>query len=396
MKLVGFSIAAAAEIDRFACETYRHNFPDVPLFEGDVAHFLRRGEPAWERDRLRFNGLGAPRSRVDLVFGGPPCQGYSQIGTRILNDPRNRLYSEYVRVLNELRPRVFIMENVPNMLLLARGRFKREVLAAFAAAGYENCAVAIVAATDYGVPQLRQRAIFFGVRDNSDLGCDAADWMELVLAGERADTVTVREALADLPREVAQGNVHSGYDSLPYPSSRRSSLFLDDMRLDRNGPHYSSAYKTAQAGSPRRLWNHHTKEIQERRRNLIAMLAPGAKADSLPVEVWNGTRPEKWRRLHPDRPAYTLMAQMHRDLSEWIHPDHDRWITVREAARIQSFHDGFVFRSSEWQMLKQIGNAVPPLLGRAIGRIAWQALEKLDGQEVEFAPDALAQPRLAV
>ena len=71
---------------------------------------------------------------------------------------------------------------------------------------------------------------------------------------------------------------------------------------------------------------------------------------------------EKWRRLHPDLPSYTILAQMHRDMSEWVHPRLNRWITVREAARLQSFHDGFIFKSSEWQQLKQIGNAVPPLL----------------------------------
>lgn len=95
----------------------------------------------------------------------------------------------------------------------------------------------------------------------------------------------------------------------------------------------------------------------------------------------SGARPEKWRRLHPDQPAYTILAQMHRDLSEWVHPKFERWITVREAARLQSFHDGFEFQTSEWQMLKQIGNAVPPLLGRALAA-AEKALLRLDGTQV--------------
>jgi DNA (cytosine-5)-methyltransferase 1 len=129
-----------------------------------------------------------------------------------------------------------------------------------------------------------------------------------------------------------------------------------------------------------RLYNHHTKEIQKRRKDLIALLKQGAKADSLPEKVWNGARPEKWRRLHSGKPAYTILAQMHRDLSEWVHPDHERWITVREAARLQSFHDGFIFKSSEWQMLKQIGNAVPPLLARALASAAEGVLERLDAQ----------------
>jgi DNA (cytosine-5)-methyltransferase 1 len=128
------------------------------------------------------------------------------------------------------------------------------------------------------------------------------------------------------------------------------------------------------------LHNHHTKEIQEKRKALIAQLAPGAKADSLPKSVWDGARPEKWRRLHPDLPSYTILAQMHRDLSEWVHPRLERWITVREAARLQSFHDGFVFRSSEWQMLKQIGNAVPPLLAYAAACLVSDILAATEGR----------------
>ena len=130
------------------------------------------------------------------------------------------------------------------------------------------------------------------------------------------------------------------------------------------------------------LHNQHTKEIQARRKHLISFLKPGQKADSLPKEIWDGKRPEKWRRLHPDLPSYTILAQMHRDLSEWVHPHLSRWITVREAARLQSFHDGFVFVGSEWQQLKQIGNAVPPLLAHALGAMAAHVLERLrDGQQ---------------
>src|SRR3546814_6874245 len=96
----------------------------------------------------------------------------------------------------------------------------------------------------------------------------------------------------------------------------------------------------------------------------------GARGDSLQAELWSGTRGHKWRRHDPDEPSYTILAQMHRDLSEWIHPTHDRSITVREAARLQSFHDGFVFHGSEWQQLKQVSNAVPPLMARAVARTA--------------------------
>jgi DNA (cytosine-5)-methyltransferase 1 len=381
VRLGGFEVTAAVEWDRFAVQTYQHNFPEVPLFSGDVHDFLNPGSGQWTAEAGRFSRVR--QGNVDMLFGGPPCQGYSQIGTRLLDDPRNELYMQYVRILQALRPRVFLMENVPNMLLLAKGRFKREVLDAIASAGYHNSGVAVVAASDFGVPQLRKRAIFFGVRDDLDLQADAECFLHAALAGERQPLQTVSKAIGDLPETTA---IH--YEDLSYPPCDSPSQVLDELRLDRDGRWYTKEYKQRTARGRIRLLNHHTKEIQDRRKALIALLAPGAKADSLPKMVWNGARPEKWRRLHPDQPAYTILAQMHRDLSEWVHPQFERWITVREAARLQSFHDGFEFKTSEWQMLKQIGNAVPPLLGRALAAAAEQALLQLDGKQAPAFPHA--------
>ncbi|MFJ1537537.1 DNA cytosine methyltransferase [Micromonospora chalcea] len=372
VRLAGFEVKAAVELDRYAAQTYRANFPEVPLFEGDVHHFMNPESEEWVTESERFPAFEP--EEVDLLFGGPPCQGYSQIGTRILDDPRNELYLQYIRVLTALRPKVFVMENVPNMLLLAKGRFKREVLKAFADAGYSNSDVEVVAASDYGVPQLRRRAMFVGVRDGQSLGMPVKDFIVNALKEEQQPVQTVWDALGDLPKKTA---VH--YESLPYPATRLRNDILNEMRIDRDGRWYTAESKAkASGGEKARLHNHHTKEIQERRQKLIAHLKPGDKGDTLPKEIWNGLRPEKWRRLPLDRPAYTILAQMHRDLSEWVHPRHERWITVREAARLQSFHDGFVFHTSEWQMLKQIGNAVPPLLARAVASVAGKILSELD------------------
>lgn len=390
IRLAGFDVTAAVEWDRFAAVTYRHNFPDVPLFEGDVTHFRRAKAAEWAAEKDRFEHLDD--QEIDLVFGGPPCQGYSQIGPRDIDDERNVLYGQFVRVLRDLRPRVFLMENVPNMLLLRNGLFKKRALEALRRAGYRNADVRVLRATDFGVPQLRKRAVFFGVRDDLGFPFDAGEFLEAVAEAQRVPEVTVWNALSDLPATV------SGDDSpLPYPRRRKSiTPFQADMRLDFDGSHYSSEYKRGMAPDGK-LHNHHTKEIQARRAHLISMLVPGAKGDSLPKEIWDGARPEKWRRLHPDKPAYTILAQMHRDLSEWVHPREARWITVREAARLQSFHDGFVFKSSEWQQLKQIGNAVPPLLGRGMGAVANAALAYLDQRDnelLEAVPASDTAPRL--
>src|SRR5690606_21017607 len=124
---------------------------------------------------------------------------------------------------------------------------------------------------------------------------------------------------------------------MPYPVPDRVSSYMKAMRLDFSSHPYTKAAKKLRGigkGNVE-LHNHHTKEMGAKRANLISYLKPGEKADSLPKEIWNGARPEKWRRLHPDLPSYTILAQMHRDLSEWVHPSLERWITVREAARLQ-------------------------------------------------------------
>jgi len=371
MEAAGLRVKAAVELDRFACETYRYNFPKTQLFEGDVHDFLSPGTD--HRQAYMLDG-------TDIVFGGPPCQGYSQIGTRRLDDERNELYLQYARVVNELKPRVFLMENVPNLALMNKGHFKHIILKHFASLGYGNTVMLRVSADDFGVPQTRQRVIFIGTRNDLGFEFDLASFATSVLDELKVVCpVTVSEAIGDLPDEV----VASG-ETMAYGKARSPSWFQKDMRLDYDGAHYSKSAKRQRGlGSERvKLFNHHTKEIQERRANLIAMLQPGMKADSLPKHIWNGKRPEKWRRLHPDLPSYTILAQMHRDLSEWVHPKLDRWITVREAARLQSFHDGFIFRGSEWQQLKQIGNAVPPLLGYALGILAQKILIALDSQAI--------------
>jgi DNA (cytosine-5)-methyltransferase 1 len=357
-RLAGWEVLSAVETDPQACRTHAANFPEVRLHRGDIEGFLTDEGSA---------GL-LEREKIDVVYGGPPCQGFSQIGPRDLTDRRNLLYLEFVRVCRTLKSRAFVMENVPNMVAMKNGHFKAIILAAFASAGYRRTAIIHARASDYGVPQDRRRVFIFGIRDDLEFDGDfETEAAELMDRQKAAGSVTVREALSDLPAEVSADD-----GPIPYPQQRfRQGLshYQKLMRLDCDHPLLSSDCKRSRLERDQ-LFNHHTKGIEHRRKAILAAIKPGARGDSLPKELWNGTRGHKWRRLDPDKPSYTILAQMHRDLSEWIHPTHDRWITVREAARLQSFHDGFVFQGSEWQQLKQVGNAVPPLMGLAVAKAA--------------------------
>lgn len=374
--LAGFEVLGAAEHDKYACESYRNNFPGVPLFEGDVADLFVG------KDKDAHTSMYTREGRVDLVFGGPPCQGFSQIGPRDPADPRNEMYLELCRVAAVLRPKFILMENVPNMLLMKGGMFKGRIFKALQETGYDNIGLSILDASLYGVPQKRKRVFIIAARSR-----EIAYPLQLALdqAAESlvCPLVSVDGAIGDLPATVASG---TGV-VLDYPSAKSVTAFQREMRVDFDGKLYSKAHKilhARHAGGGIELHNHHTKEIQAERLRLIKLLQPGKKADSLPKDVWDNARPEKWRRFDGTVPAHTLMAQMHRDLSEWIHPRLHRWITVREALRLQSFHDGFVLKSSEWQMLKQVGNAVPPLLGRIPAMALRLALAMKEGAEPPF------------
>lgn len=359
VRLAGWRVVCAVEADAQACLTHAANFGDVALFRGDIARFLLDPQPGVPS----VDELDA--QEIDVVYGGPPCQGFSQIGPRDLNDPRNRLYEEFVRVVRQLRPRAFVMENVPNMVAMRNGHFKTKILDAFRSAGYSRTAIIPALASDFGVPQHRRRILVFGLRDGLPFTEDLASTAQSLLDQQKVvRAVSVREALSDLPEAVSEDD-----GPLPYPKKRggRYSDYQKLMRLDWDHPLLPSARK--RAGLPAdALHNHHTKGIGARRKTIIMAIRPGARGDSLPPGLWSGTRGHKWRRLDPDKPSYTILAQMHRDLSEWVHPTYDRWITVREAARLQSFHDGFIFHGSEWQQLKQVGNAVPPLMALAVAR----------------------------
>jgi DNA (cytosine-5)-methyltransferase 1 len=345
IKAARFRVLVAVESDADAVRTLGANASETPVFEGDIRYFLGRHAAS----QRRKYGL----DDVDLVFGGPPCQGHSSAGQRNPEDARNALWRQFARVVAELQPRALIFENVPGLLQTAAGRLAEEILDNFRALGYENAHILQLDAADFGVPQIRKRIFVTATRNDVPLASPLADIMRDSLHRAHRPRVSVSEAIGDLPGQVWP----SGHGMVPYPASA------------------ASAYaRAARRGSPG-LTHHHTKDVRDsRRREIIAALAPGADGSSLPSELFTGSRGMKWRRLHPHRCSPTVLANAGRDLSSWIHPVFNRFITVREAARLQGFPDSFVFPVSESAALAQIGNAVPPALAQVVASAIAKAL----------------------
>lgn len=174
----GFKVLCAVEIVEVAAETHRHNFPQTKVFCGDIGEF----EP------IEHVAIGD----VDVVIGGPPCQGFSVAGKRDPNDPRNRLFEQFVRVVGETQPDYFVMENVPGILTMSQGKVKEAILEAFAEVGYPNVSIAILEAANYGVAQIRSRAIFIGNRHGLPNPFPAP-----LLSPE--NYVAIEQAIGDLP-----------------------------------------------------------------------------------------------------------------------------------------------------------------------------------------------------
>jgi DNA (cytosine-5)-methyltransferase 1 len=346
----GFDVRVAVESDPAACQTLAANASGNLIFASDIRYFM--GQHA-DVHRRRYC-LGD----VDLVVGGPPCQGHSAAGQRDARDPRNGLWRQFARVVGELRPKAIMLENVPGLLQTDQGRLTAEILATFRSAGYCNAYIHRLDAVDFGIPQTRKRIFILATRDDVPLSAPLAALFRDGLRRAHRPRVSVTEAIGDLPGEAWD----SGHEPMQYPQPAMSG-YAREMRR-----------------GVQMLTHHHTKAIcADRRRAIIAALAQGEDGSSLPPELFSGSRGTKWRRLHPHRPSPTILSNASRDLSSWIHPVHPRFLTVREAARLQGFPDLFQFPCSESAALRQIGNAVPPALAQAVARVLAQALRAGEG-----------------
>lgn len=277
-------------------------------------------------------------SSVDLIIGGPPCQGFSIAGKRVVDDERNALYKSFVRFVDVFRPKAFVMENVPNILSMANGKIKDAIIEEFSELGYKvECKILLAA--DYGVPQNRRRAFFVGLLNGKSFKFPEKSIDQPVTAGE---------ALSDLGKD-------SMVDGTSYSIQAQSS-YQKLMRIGSEG-----------------VYNHQITQHNQKTIDTIALVPDGGNYKNLPIEL-QGTRKVNiaWTRLNSRRPSFTIDTGH----NHHFHYEFNRVPTVRESARLQSFPDTFIFKGGKGSQLKQVGNAVPPLLAKAIAQVLIHQLVK--------------------
>ena len=331
----GFKVEGAVEINRYAAETYRANFPDVDLIEDDLCNVSAK---ALER-KLSDNGQS-----LAVLVGGLPCQGFSESNrkTRNSTNPNNQLYKEFLKWLRDLSPRWFVIENVAGITTLESGAFLKRMVHAFRVAGYKTVCE-VLNAKDFGIPQIRRRAFLVGNR----IGVDFK--MPKITVDESVQ-LTVRDAIADLPilRNASERDLRDYRIEF-----KSSSAFAQSMRSEK------SESVTGNAVS------RNTERVLARYKHI----RPGGNWRSIPENMMdNYTEIERchtgiYHRLSWKEPS-KVIGNFRKNML--IHPSQQRGLSVREAARLQSFSDSHVFLGPLNDRQQQVGDAVPPLLAKAV------------------------------
>jgi DNA (cytosine-5)-methyltransferase 1 len=362
----GFDVVAAVEIDPIHAAVHKVNFPRCSVICRDV-----RGLTG---DEIRKEaGLG--QQIVDAVIGGPPCQGFSLMGQRVLGDPRNALVFHFLRLVGELKPRVFVMENVPGMATASHTALLSELIERFQNLGYRvRLPYQILNAANFGVPQDRKRLFLVGARRGTALP-DYPQALTALPPDDRANNPyghlytplpscpTSREAIKDLP-DIERFESLLETDELRYRLNSGSNYALMLRGEIADPTDYSHTRKHDPSVLTGCLRARHTTLSRKR----FASTRPGSTE---PVS--------RFFRISYDGICNTLRAGTATDRGAFsaprpIHPAHARCISVREAARLHSYPDWFRFHRTIWHGFRQIGNSVPPRLARAVGAAVLKAL----------------------
>ncbi|MDH6123642.1 DNA cytosine methyltransferase [Kitasatospora sp. GP82] len=351
LKRAGWTVAAAVDFNERALETHAANFPGLSLH-------MDLGDPD---ERARLVEILKP-AKIDLVAGGPPCQPFSRAGRskirslvekhgRDPQDLRKELWNAYLDIVMQLKPRAVLMENVPDMGLSDDFRVIRIIEERLEDCGYAT-QVRLADAWNYGVPQHRKRLILHARND-----LDRFEWPEA-----QKSWTTVRDAIGDLP---SLPPFNKGARVLPYSKPRKASEFVSQMRKD----------------APRgKIWDHMTRGVREDDMQIYEGMTSKTLYTQVPEELRRykaDNFTDKYKRLDWEELSRTITAHIAKDGYWYIHPEQHRTLTVREAARIQTFPDDFRFAGVRSDAFRQIGNAVPPMLGQA----AAEVLLPVDGVE---------------
>lgn len=331
----GFHIVLANEIEPDFAATYRANHADCRLIVEDIAKIDFRA-------RLAELGL----SRIDLVAGGPPCQGFSTVGSKRIDDPRNSLFHQFLRTIEEILPGYVLFENVSGFMKLYDGVMFETLKRELGSLGYDT-ASGILEAADFGLPQRRKRTIVIGwrrgtapVRLPEPTHCEGAD-----LFG-RLPYLPIMDAISDLPPIATDGQAD---EYLCAPKN-------DYQRRLRNGCS--------------RLTEHNCSKYGEKMREILELIPPGGSVMDLPERL----RPASffkntYARLVPNQPSPTITRNFGTpSSSRCVHPFQNRALSTREGARLQGFPDDYLFAGTKISKNLQIGNAVPPIFGEIIAR----------------------------
>lgn len=360
----GFHSLFASEIVPVYANTYKKNHPSAIVQTADI----RELDANEVRDRLHLE-----RGELDLIAGGPPCQGFSiNAPVRSVLDERNHLFKEYLRFVDEFAPKSILIENVPGLVSFEAGDTLHAILNSLAEIGY-GADVRILGAPYYGVPQMRWRTIILGVRGRT---LPPSAYPEPIYhAPIRANFASTFDGVSIIKEPSPETNanfttVEQAIGDLPVLMSGEKGNTIKEYRCEA----FCEYQKHARIGSPG-VYNHEAPRLSAINLKRLEFIKPGGNWTDIPDELLpkgmqkarKSDHTKRYGRVTPDGLASTILTKCDPHWGAFFHYNQNRSFTVREAARIQSFPDHFVFTGSIAEQFAQVGNAVPPLLAQAIG-----------------------------
>ena len=341
----GYDIVLANEFDKDIAKSYQLNHKKTIMINDDIKNIL----PEIEKYK----------NKIDVIIGGPPCQGFSMAGARIrknsfLEDPRNFLFRNYFSVVQAVEPKYFVMENVPGMLSMEKGKIIEEIERIFSdeknfKKGRYYLYKRVFSTDEYGVPQSRSRLIIFGSKNKLDFEKLFEDTKKQMIEDGRIKKVTIEDAISDLNcLESSEGSFEQEYKFEP-----------------------KSEYQKERRKNSKKLYNHIATNHSEKALERIKQLSQGGRRlDLKDGDKIKSVHSGAYGRMRWNEVAKTLITRFDTPSSGvYIHPERNRTLTPREAARIQSFDDDFIFYGNKSSIIKQIGNAVPPLFAYYLANV---------------------------